>query len=225
MRKRRAFLLVMFGALMLALSAAVALAQGGEATATADLEDADGNPVGEAEFVEGPNGVTINVNIRQGQQALDPGEYGIHIHETGDITPDFEAAGEHFNPTNAQHGFSNPEGPHAGDLENITINQDGTSTYTTRTDRITLSRGERSILDSDGSALVIHSAADDYETDPSGESGDRLVAGVIESSRSSEPLPSSGGISLLPAATIAALAGGGLLIGVVLLVRRLRLIS
>ena len=225
MRKRRAFLLVMFGALMLALCAGVALAQGGEATARADLEDADGNLVGEAEFVEGPNGVTINVNIRQGQQALDPGEYGIHIHETGDITPDFEAAGEHFNPTNAPHGFSNAEGPHAGDLENITINQDGSSTYTTRTDRITLSGGERSILDSDGSALVIHSAADDYETDPSGESGDRLVAGVIESSRSSEPLPSSGGISLLPVASIAALAGGGLLISVVLLVRRLRLIS
>ena len=224
MRKRRAFLLVMFGALMLALGG-VALAQGGEATATADLEDAEGNPVGEAEFVEGPNGVTINVTIRQDQQALDPGEYGIHIHEMGDITPDFEAAGEHFNPTTAQHGFSNPEGPHAGDLENITINQDGTSTYTTRTDRITLSRGERSILDSDGSALVIHSMADDYETDPSGESGDRLVAGVIESSRSTEPLPSSGGISLLPVASIAALAGGGLLITVVLLVRRLRLIS
>ncbi len=210
---------------MLALGAGVALAQGGEATARADLEDADGNPVGEAKFVEGPNGVTINVNIRQGQQALDPGEYGIHIHETGDSTPDFEAAGEHFNPTNAQHGFSNAEGPHAGDLENITINQDGSSTYTTRTDRITLSGGERSILDSDGSALVIHSAADVYETDPSGESGDRLVAGVIESSRSSEPLPSSGGISLLPVATIAALAGGGLLVGAVLLVRRLRLIS
>ena len=225
MRKRRAFLLVMFGALILDLGASVALAQGGEATDTADLEDADGNLVGEAEFVEGPNGVTINVNIRQGQQALDPGEYGIHIHETGDSTPDFEAAGEHFNPTNAQHGFSNPEGPHAGDLENITINQDGSSTYTTRTDRITLSGGERSILDSDGSALVIHSAADDYETDPSGESGDRLVAGVIESFKSSEPLPSSGGISLLPVATIAALAGGGLLVGVVLLVRRLRLIS
>ncbi|MDQ4004411.1 MAG: hypothetical protein M3259_11335 [Actinomycetota bacterium] len=48
---------------------------------------------------------------------------------------------------------------------------------------------------------------------------------MIESSRSSEPLPSSGGISLLPVATIAALAGGGLLVGAVLLVRRLRLIS
>jgi hypothetical protein len=135
------------------------------------------------------------------------------------------AASEHFNPTNAQHGFRNPEGPHAGDLENITINQDGSFTYMTRTDRITLSGGERSMLDSDGSALVIHSAADDYETNPSGESGDRLVAGVIEASGSNEPLPSSGGISLLPIATIAALAGGGLLISGVLLVRRLRLIS
>ena len=214
----------MFGALMLALGAGVALAQGGEATATADLEDPDGNPVGEAAFVEGPNGVTINVTIRQGQQALDPGEYGIHIHETGDITPDFEAAGEHFNPTNAQHGFSNPEGPHAGDLENITINQDGSSTYTTRTDRITLSRGERSILDSDGSALVIHQSADDYQTDPSGESGDRVAAGVIREAATGEStaaggttsvtLPKSGGLTtlsglLLPAAAL--LVGSGVL--------------
>jgi len=48
---------------------------------------------------------------------------------------------------------------------------------------------------------------------------------VIEASESNEPLPSSGGISLLPVATIAALAGGGLLTGGVLLVWRLRLIS
>lgn len=210
---------------MLALGAGVALAQGGEATATADLEDADGNPVGTAEFVEGPNGVTITVNLQQGQDAVEPGEHGIHIHETGDITPDFEAAGEHFNPTNAQHGFNNPEGPHAGDLENIFVNEDGSASYTTTNSRITLSGGERSILDSDGSALVIHSAADDYETDPSGESGDRVAAGVIEASSSNEPLPSSGGISLLPVAATAALASVGLLIGVVLLLRRLRLIS
>src|SRR3712207_6447190 len=78
----------------------IAGAQG--TNASAQLEDSNGNPVGSAEFVEGPNGLTITVNLQPGQQAVTPGEHGIHIHQVGSITPDFEAAGEHFNPTNAQ---------------------------------------------------------------------------------------------------------------------------
>jgi Cu-Zn family superoxide dismutase len=221
--KRRAALVGLLGALLLALGAGAALAQGG-GTATAQLEDADGNPVGDATFTEGPGGVNINANLRPGQNAVGPGEHGIHIHETGEISPDFEAAGEHFNPTSAQHGFNNPEGPHGGDLENITVNPDGSASYTATNDLITLSGGENSILDSDGSALVIHQSADDYETDPSGESGDRLAAGVIRESATGEataaggttsaPLPKSGGPAnlsglFLPAAAL--LVGSGIL--------------
>src|SRR5215207_7785730 len=120
-------------------------AQGEEATA--QLEDTDGNPVGTANFVEGPQGVIINVNLQPGQQAIEPGEHGIHIHEKGDISPDFEAAGEHFNPTNAQHGFNNPQGPHAGDLENIIVNEDGSASYQTIAPLVTLSGGENALLD------------------------------------------------------------------------------
>ncbi|MCA1737890.1 MAG: superoxide dismutase family protein [Actinobacteria bacterium] len=149
MRKGRVVLFGLLGALLLALGAGVATAQSG-GTATAALEDTDGNPVGDATFTEGPDGVTINVNVRQG---IEPGEHGIHIHETGKISPDFEAAGKHFNPSSAKHGFDNPEGPHAGDLEDIVVNPDGTANYTTTSDRITLSKGPNSILDSDGSAL------------------------------------------------------------------------
>jgi superoxide dismutase, Cu-Zn family len=191
--------------------------------ATAQLEDTDGNLVGTADFVEGPQGVTINVTLQPGQQAVEPGEHGIHIHEKGDISPDFEAAGEHFNPTNAQHGFNNPQGPHAGDLEDIVVN-DGSANYTTTNTRITLLGGENSILDSDGSALVIHQSADDYQTDPSGDSGDRVVAGIIREAATGEattaggttsgPLPKSGGMTtlsglLVPAAAL--LVGSGVL--------------
>ncbi|MCA1731825.1 MAG: superoxide dismutase family protein [Actinobacteria bacterium] len=182
--------------------AGIAAAQGA-AGATAQLEDKNGNPVGNATFTEGPNGVTIDATLQPGQQAVEPGEHGIHIHEKGSISPDFEAAGEHFNPAGAKHGFNNPQGPHEGDLENIFVNDDGSASYTTTDDRITLSGGANSILDSDGSALVIHKSADDYQTDPSGDSGDRVAAGVIRSSASGEsttagrttggPLPSSGG--------------------------------
>ncbi len=221
MRERRAVLLALLVGLLLALYPGAALAQGG-GTATAQLEDKEGNPVGTAEFVESPNGVSITVNLQPGQQAVESGEHGIHIHETGAITPDFEAAGKHFNPTNASHGFNNSEGPHAGDLENIIVNDDGSASYQTTAALVTLSRGQNSLLDSDGSALVIHQSADDYQTDPSGESGDRVAAGVIRASATGEsttpaemtsgPLPSSGGATpsaLLPAAAL--ILGSGIL--------------
>ena len=220
MRERRAVLLALLGGLLLALYPGAALAQGG-GTATAQLEDTEGNPVGTAEFVEGPNGVTITANLQPGQQAVEPGEHGIHFHETGSITPDFEAAGEHFNPTDASHGFNNSEGPHGGDLENIIVNEDGSASYQATAALVTLSGGQNSLLDSDGSALVIHQSADDYETDPSGESGDRVAAGVITASATGETttsgemtggLPSSGGATpsaLLPAAAL--ILGSGIL--------------
>ncbi len=199
----------------------IAGAQGG-ATATAQLEDAEGTPVGTAEFVEGPNGVAITVNLQPGQQAVEPGEHGIHFHETGEVTPDFQAAGGHFNPTNASHGFNNPEGPHAGDLENIIVNEDGSASYQTTAALATLTGGQNALLDSDGSALVIHAQADDYQTDPTGESGDRVAAGVVRASATGEatstegttgePLPTSGGVTLsafLPAAAL--ILGSGIL--------------
>jgi Cu-Zn family superoxide dismutase len=189
-------------------------------TATAELEDNEGSPAGTAEFVETPQGVEITVSVTGG---VEPGVHGIHIHEKGDISSsDFKSAGGHFNPTDAKHGFDNPKGPHAGDLENLTVAEDGTATYQTTNDRITLSEGPNSILDSNGSALVIHEMEDDYRTndDPEtgpGTSGDRAVAGVIEAS-SSQPLPDTGGISpLAPVGSVAAAAllisaGAGLLV-------------
>jgi Cu-Zn family superoxide dismutase len=234
LKKRRTVLLVLLGTLLLALGAGVALAQGA-GTATADLQDKDGNPVGNATFTEGPGGVTINANLQPGQQAVEPGEHGIHIHETGSISPDFEAAGKHFNPSGAKHGFNNSEGPHAGDLENIVVNPDGSASYTATDDRITLSGGENSILDSDGSALVIHKSADDYQTDPSGDSGDRIAAGVIRASATGESttpaggattpagekgLPKSGGANILLPAALGSIAV--VVLGLDMLIRRMR---
>lgn len=207
MTLKRSVLLATITALFLALSASVAMAQATTNAATAELEDNEGERVGTAEFVEGPDGVEITVQV----QGLPPGEKGIHIHETGDISSsDFESAGDHFNPTDAQHGLDNPEGPHAGDLENIVVGEDGSATYSTVNERITLSGGERSVFDEDGSAIVIHSEADDQQTDPSGESGDRIAAGVIEPAESEE-LPETGGFPLASVAASLALVGAGLL--------------
>jgi hypothetical protein len=117
----------------------------------------------------------------------------------------------HFNPTDAEHGLDNPQGPHAGDLENIVVGEDGTASYNTVNDRVTLSSGERSLLDEDGSALVIHAGADDQRTDPSGESGDRVAAGVIERSETGA-LPETGGFAFMPVAAMLVFAGAGLLL-------------
>ena len=221
---KRTLLLLTMVAIALLMMAFVGIAWAQGTNATAQLVDSNGNPVGTAEFVEGPNGLTVTVNLQLGQQAVTPGEHGIHIHRVGSLTPDFEAAGEHFNPTNAQHGFNNSQGPHGGDLENIIVNENGSTSYQTIAPLVTLSGGENALLDSDGSALVIHQNADDYQTDPSGESGDRVAAGVIRASATGEststaggmtsgPLPSSGG-SIIPSVFVSAaalLVGSGVL--------------
>src|SRR5690606_8047734 len=52
----------------------------------------------------------------------------------------------------------NPRGPHAGDLPNITIDEQGNATYEAVNDRISLGdEPGTSILAGDGSALIVHS--------------------------------------------------------------------
>lgn len=151
----------------------------GDATAMATLQDAAGATVGEAMFTEVEGGVLIQVTLT-GLTVEAAGEHGIHLHTTGACTPDFQAAGGHFNPTNAQHGMENPSGPHAGDLPNIAVDAAGNATYEATATLVTLGEGENSLLDADGSALVVHAGPDDMKTDPSGGSGDRIACGVIE---------------------------------------------
>ena len=147
--------------------------------AQAQLMDAQGNVVGDATFTATEDGmVRVQVNLN-GFTAASAGEHGIHVHAIGQCEPDFQAAGGHFNPTDVSHGLLDPEGPHAGDLPNVHIDAEGNATYEVTTNLITLGEGDNSIFDEDGSALLIHAQPDDYVTDPSGNSGDRIVCGVI----------------------------------------------
>lgn len=152
------------------------------------------NSIGEAIFTEEDGTVTINVEV----EGLEAGDHGIHIHEIGicdpDADPQYSTAGAHFNPTDATHGpgpqseataedatpADDASESHAGDLGNITIDEDGTGTLEVTTDRFSMdSEAETTLADENGSALVIHENPDDLETDPSGESGDRIACGVI----------------------------------------------
>ena len=144
--------------------------------AIAELRDANARPVGMATLTQVPGGVRIVIDAK----GLPPGPHGVHIHEVGKCEgPQFTSAGGHINPEKKQHGVLNPQGAHAGDLPNITIDGAGNGRMETTTSRVTLGGGASSLFDADGSAIVIHAAPDDFKTDPTGNSGGRIVCGVI----------------------------------------------
>jgi superoxide dismutase, Cu-Zn family len=146
--------------------------------AYAELKDRDGKSVGTATLREIKGGVVITVDVK----GLTPGLHALHVHTIGKCEgPAFTSAGGHFNPAQKKHGLKSPEGPHAGDMPNMYIAKDGTGRFEVFDDNITLTAGDRSVFDADGSALVVHAGADDDMTDPTGNSGDRAACGVIMS--------------------------------------------
>jgi superoxide dismutase, Cu-Zn family len=168
-------------AVMAALAAvsiwpATALAQ---ESATARMINRESAEVGSVTFTQSQSGY---LHIFVEATGLPPGPHGIHIHETGqcDPTTAFESAGGHY-AGGKEHGFMAENGPHAGDLPNVHVGQDGLLKVEFFTERLSLAEGAANPLrDADGSAIVIHAGPDDYASDPSGNSGDRLACGVIE---------------------------------------------
>jgi len=115
--------------------------------------------------------------LRIAVQGMTPGEHGLHLHAVGRCDgPDFKSAGAHWNPAGKQHGHLNPLGAHAGDLPNLTVSANGRGA-------INFLVPTSSLADGDGTSLVIHAKPDDYKTDPSGNSGDRIACAVITPAR------------------------------------------
>jgi Cu-Zn family superoxide dismutase len=145
-------------------------------TAKAELKDAKGVTVGTAALTESPSGVLIRLDLTKAPS----GVKAFHIHQTGKCDPPgFESAGGHFNPTGAHHGFEDPKGAHAGDLPNLHVPSSGALAIEMLARGVTLSAGAGSLFDQDGSALMLHTGADDYRTDPSGAAGGRAACGVV----------------------------------------------
>jgi len=171
---------------MVSAACAGALAAGGCATpeqnarymaghnrAQADLRTADGRDAGKAVAEEIDGRIRVIVEVK----GIPKGVHGSHIHMVGRCDPpDFASAGGHWNPTGHQHGKENAAGPHAGDLPNLDVGDDGTD----RTIFTLPSGSFEQLMDQDGAAMVIHAEADDYKTDPSGNSGGRIACGVFQ---------------------------------------------
>ena len=154
--------------------------------AWAELRDKSGESVGSAVLREEDGHVRIVVQA----SGLTPGRHGVHVHAVGRCEPPgFQSAGGHFNPLAKQHGLDSATGPHAGDLPDLEVDARGRTEYVAVTPRLTLGPGPTSIFDADGSAIVIHAAADDQRTDPSGNSGDRVLCGVLVAGPTSGFLP------------------------------------
>lgn len=145
---------------------------------TVDMLNNDGDQVGTAVFEETlEGGVTLNLNL----EGLPAGEYGMHIHEVGSATaPTFEDAGSHFNPTEAEHGVNSESGPHVGDLPNLIVSEDGVVDLMIDIPNTSLQLdGENTLNSENGTSLIVHTDEDDYESQPTGDAGDRMLGGVI----------------------------------------------
>lgn len=137
----------------------------------------DGAKAGQIDFAQTGHGVLVTFDLYR----LAPGAHAIHIHTSGncDTKTKFTAAGPHFSAEPKLHGYLAKGGPHAGDLPNQFAAADGTLHASTLTTLFALGNGKKSIFDRDGAAIVVHARGDDYATQPSGNSGDRVACGVI----------------------------------------------
>jgi Cu-Zn family superoxide dismutase len=152
------------------LAGSAAIAQ----DATATLQDPAGDEVGTATLTATASGMTLVVVEATG---IPEGQHGVHVHETGDCSAaDFGSAGGHL-AGDADHGVMAEGGPHPGDMPNAHVQGDGVLAVEVFMSDLPL---DDLVFDADGSAVIIHSGADDYASQPSGAAGDRIACGVIE---------------------------------------------
>lgn len=142
--------------------------------ASAQLQPTAGNTAaGTVNFTQKGDKVLVEADVT----GLTPGEHGFHIHEKGDCSAaDATSAGAHFNPSGQPHG--NPAGTahHVGDLPMLVADAAGRARLSVEVDSIALAEGPANIV---GKGVIVHQKADDYQTQPTGNSGGRVACGVI----------------------------------------------
>jgi Cu-Zn family superoxide dismutase len=131
-------------------------------------------PMGTVSFTPVSSGVLISGTIT----GLAPNSiHAIHVHENGNCADMGKAAGGHFNPMSHQHGHPNMTNSHAGELPNIMANSQGVATINFINPKISVTNGAANSVMNRG--LIVHAKADDYQSQPAGNAGDRIACAVI----------------------------------------------
>lgn len=154
-----------------------------ETTRTIDMYNTSGDMTGTVTFSEADGGVNLKIKV----EGLSPGYHGIHIHEYPICEgPDFKSAGNHFNPEGKEHGLMHPEGPHLGDLPNVEASDNGLVDVELMLSDATLLEGKKSILQGEGTSLIITEDQDDGISQPAGNSGARQICGELKKNNEKE---------------------------------------
>ncbi len=154
-----------------------------ETSKSVEMYNSSGDMVGTAQLLEGPDGVQIKLKL----EGLTPGFHGIAVHEYAKCeAPDFQSAGNHLDPEGKEHGLMHPKGPHLGDLPNIEADGSGVVDVELMLPGATLKEGKKSLLRGEGTSLIVKEKQDDGVSQPSGESGARIICGEIKSGTGSE---------------------------------------
>ncbi len=152
---------------------------------TVQMETSDGRDGGQITLQQDGKSVKVEAVLK----SLVPGVHAIHFHQYPKCdAPDFKSAGGHLNPGNKQHGIQNPQGHHAGDMPiNLNVGDDGGVKKTFTTKDITLDPSKpNSVFANGGTSIMVHQAADDMKTDPSGNAGGREACGIVSIKNASD---------------------------------------
>jgi len=127
---------------------------------------------GTVTFAKVEGGVKVTARVT----GLKEGAHGFHVHEFGDCSAaDFTSAGGHFNPAGDPHAGPKDAKRHAGDMGNVEANQEGVADVDYVDPKLAFD-GPTSVL---GRGVIVHAAADDFKTQPTGNAGGRLACGVV----------------------------------------------
>ena len=142
--------------------------------ATAQLAPTAGNSAkGTVTFTQRGNDVVMVARLT----GVPPGKHGFHIHEKGDCSaPDGMSAGGHFNPSGKPHGDPAGMEHHAGDMPMLEADASGNAMLEATLNGVSIGQGANDIV---GRSVIVHKDADDYKTQPTGNSGARIACGVI----------------------------------------------
>lgn len=168
-----------FVGLALLLSTSPLHAEG--SSRTADVVGDGGKTTGSVSLTNAPRGLLIKVDV----SGLSPGWHGVHVHSVATCADaGFKASGSHVHGPSAAtsiHGLLNQNETDLGDLPNIFADAQGHAAAEIFAPNLSLGDApdRLNIVDSDGSALIVHAASDDHQTQPIGGAGARVACAAI----------------------------------------------